>query len=81
MKGMRAPAITLAAALVLEWLLARVLANRDVIASIVNGGNLAWLAPLGVLLTLRLLSTFVLPPWLLWRIVASVAARRSGQRR
>ncbi len=81
MKGLRAPAITLAAALAVEWLLARVLADRDVIASIVNGGNLAWLAPLGVLLTLRLLSTFVLPPWLLWRIVASVAARRLEGRR
>ena len=76
MKRLRLPASVLVAAVIIEWILARTLASRDVLASILNGGSLAWLAPLGALLGLRLLVSFVLPPWLLWRAGLALWSRR-----
>lgn len=72
-------ALCLGAAFALHWGLARTLAGRDVLAAILDGGNLAWLGPLGALLLLRLLLVFVLPPWLLWRAAQLFGGREPSR--
>ncbi len=63
------------AVLLLELTLAWLLARDDVLASILSRQQYWWLGLMGLLVLCRLLLTFVLPPWLLWRLIGLRWAR------
>ena len=68
-KQMRASLLVTLGVLLLELALAHLVARDDVLASILSQQQYWWLGLMGLLVACRLLLYFVMPPWLLWRLI------------